>query len=218
MQSESQINKPKDAKRQTEPETGFLDRSGGKKIVRCEWVGDDPIYVKYHDEEWGVPVRDDIKQFEFLILEGAQAGLSWITILKRREGYSRVFHNFDPERVSKMSDYEIQSALLNPNIIRNKLKVYSAVKNASVFLDIQKEFGSFTKYIWGFVNNKSIVNNWMTIDQVPAKTELSDNISKDLKNRGMSFVGSTIIYAHLQATGLVNDHSTNCFRHKELSS
>lgn len=179
-------------------------------------MGTDSEYIKYHDEEWGVPVHDDRKQFEFLILEGAQAGLSWITILKRRAGYKQVFHDFDAEKVSKMSEEEILSALQNPGIIRNKLKVRAAVKNAEVFLQIVNEFGSFSNYIWGFVENKPVINNWETLDQVPARTELSDNLSADLQKRGMKFVGSTIIYAHLQATGLINDHVTSCFRHNQL--
>lgn len=195
-----------------------------KNLARCSWVGDDPIYIDYHDREWGVPVglSDDLdwdkKQFEFIILEGAQAGLSWITILKRREGYRSVFHDFDVERVSKMDESEIQNALQDSRIIRNKLKVYAAVNNAVVFQEIQKEFGSFSKYIWGFVDYRQVINKWENNSQVPATSELSDLISKDLKTRGMKFVGSTIIYAHLQATGIINDHTTNCFRHSQLLS
>lgn len=180
---------------------------------RCAWVGDDSIYIRYHDEEWGVPVYDDQKQFEFLILEGAQAGLSWITILKRREGYRRVFHDFDIQKVAKMSEREIEAALQDPGIIRNKLKVRATVKNAQVFLEIQKEFGSFCSYIWAFVGDKPIVNSWQKIDEIPATSPESDALSKDLKKRGMSFVGSTIMYAHMQAVGLVNDHTTDCFRY-----
>jgi DNA-3-methyladenine glycosylase I len=161
--------------------------------------------------------QDDINQFEFLTLEGAQAGLSWITILKRREGYRKVFHDFDVTTVSKMSENEVQEALLNPEIIRNKLKVRSTVKNAEVFLQIVNEFGSFSDYIWGFVGNKPIINSWASLSQVPARTELSDSLSVDLKNRGMKFVGSTIVYAHMQATGLINDHLVTCFRHNQLS-
>ncbi len=187
-----------------------------KKISRCSWAGNDPIYIKYHDEEWGVPVRDDRRQFEFLILEGAQAGLSWITILKRRHGYSQVFHKFDPVKVSKMTEDDIQSALQEPGIIRNNLKVRAAVKNAEIFLQIVKEFGTFSDYIWAFTGNKPVLNYWDTNDKVPATSELSDQISKDLKNRGMKFVGSTIVYAHLQATGIINDHVVSCFRHSEL--
>lgn len=182
-------------------------------LIRCAWVGDDSIYIRYHDEEWGVPVYDDQKQFEFLILEGAQAGLSWITILKRREGYRRVFHDFDIQKVAKMSEQEIEAALQDPGIIRNKLKVRATVKNAQVFLEIQKEFGSFCSYIWAFVGDKPIVNSWQKIDEIPATSPESDALSKDLKKRGMSFVGSTIMYAHMQAVGLVNDHTTDCFRY-----
>lgn len=184
---------------------------------RCEWVGDDPIYIKYHDQEWGVSVRNDAGQFEFLILEGAQAGLSWITILKRREGYRKVFHNFDPKKVACMTENEIEQALQNPGIIRNKLKVRAAVKNAGVFLEIVKEFGSFSEYIWSFVQNKTIVNSPKDISEVPTTSNESDKLSKDLKRRGMSFVGSTITYAHMQATGLVNDHAVGCFRYSELA-
>jgi len=179
--------------------------------TRCAWVGEDPIYVRYHDEEWGVPVHDDIKHFEFLILEGAQAGLNWLTILKRREGYKRVFKDFDPTKVAKFTQKDVERALQDEGIIRNRLKVESAVKNAKVFLEIQKDLGSFDKYIWDFVKNKPVDGKRKNEDSVPASTELSDQISKDLKRRGMSFVGSTIIYAHLQATGIVNDHTTDCF-------
>lgn len=184
--------------------------------VRCDWATSDPIYIKYHDEEWGVPVRDDREMFEFLTLESAQAGLSWITILKRREGYRRVFHNFDPERVAVMNEDEIRAALQDTGIIRNKLKVRAAVKNAQVYLAIHKEFGSFCDYLWGFVDGTPIKNAWQETGDAPASTPLSDAISKDLKKRGMSFVGSTIIYAHLQAAGLVNDHVVSCFRYNEV--
>jgi DNA-3-methyladenine glycosylase I len=183
---------------------------------RCEWVGDDPLYIKYHDEEWGVPVYSDTKQFEFLILEGAQAGLSWLTILKRREGYRRVFHGFVTKKVAVMTENDIQRALLDPGIIRNKLKVRAAVKNAEVFLDIQKEFGTFSGYIWKFVNGSPINNAWTSLSDVPVSTPESDGLSADLKRRGMSFVGTTIMYAHMQATGLVNDHTIDCFRYGEL--
>ena len=188
-----------------------------QSLKRCAWVGDDPLYVTYHDQEWGVPTRDDKTQFEFLTLESAQAGLSWITILKRREGYKRVFHNFDAQRASKMTEEEILGALNDPGIIRNKLKVRAAVRNAKIFLEIQKEFGTFSKYIRSFVDGTPIQNNWDNRSLVPATSKESDELSKDLKHRGMSFVGSTIIYAHMQATGLVNDHTTDCFRHKQLS-
>lgn len=186
------------------------------KKIRCAWVPDNnPEYQTYHDCEWGVPVHDDKKFFEMLILEGAQAGLSWDTVLKKREGYRKAFHNFDVKKCSQMKDEQLQSLLLDPAIIRNKLKVFSVRKNAIVFINIQKEFSSFDKYIWNFVDNKPIINCFSTISQIPAKTEISDKISKDLKKRGMSFVGSTIIYAFMQATGLVNDHTTDCFRFNE---
>lgn len=188
-----------------------------KSPNRCAWVNNDSLYVKYHDTEWGVPVYDDRKQFEFLLLEGAQAGLSWLTILKRREGYRRVFCDFDPNIVAQMSQEDIENALQDSGIIRNRLKVKAAVNNAQVFLEIQREFGSFTKYIWGFVGGVSLQNNWQNTGDVPATSKESDELSKDLKRRGMSFVGSTIIYAHMQATGLVNDHTVDCFRHQEIT-
>ena len=180
--------------------------------ARCFWVGTDkPIYEKYHDEEWGKPVYDDRLLFEMLILEGAQAGLSWYTILKRRDGYRKAFYNFDVVKVAKMTDDELESLRNNQEIIRNKLKIYSARKNARVFIDIQREFGSFKEYLWGFVNEKPVVNVWENKDFLPSKSELSDRISKDLKKRGMSFVGSTIVYAYLQAVGVVNDHIDGCW-------
>lgn len=185
-------------------------------MTRCEWPGDDSNYIKYHDEEWGIPVHDDQTLFEFLILEGAQAGLSWITILRRREGYRKAFANFDPKKVVKFDESKVQELLQDEGIIRNKLKVRSAIKNARVFIEIQKEFGSFDNYLWGFVDGKQVVNKFQNMSDVPASTPLSDEISKDLKKRGMSFVGSTIIYAYLQATGLVNDHVVDCFRYSEV--
>jgi len=192
-----------------------MDQSQNSTKTRCAWVGDDPLYIEYHDTEWGVPAHDDKTQFEFLTLESAQAGLSWLTILKRREGYRQVFHNFDVQKVSLVTEDEIQSALLDPGIIRNKLKVRAAVKNAQVFLEIKKEFGTFSKYIWGFVGGTQLQNNWGNISEVPTTSKESDELSRDLKRRGMTFVGSTIIYAHMQATGLVNDHTFDCFRHTE---
>jgi len=182
---------------------------------RCQWCGDDPLYVEYHDEEWGVPVKDDHKLFEFLILEGAQAGLSWITILKKREGYRALINNFDDTQVARYSDQKLESILLDERIVRNRLKVFGARKNALAFLKVQKEFGSFANYLWGFVDNKPIQNQWSTIQNVPATTAISDAISKDMKKRGFTFVGSTIMYAHMQATGMVNDHTSECFRYKE---
>lgn len=183
---------------------------------RCEWCGTDPLYIKYHDEEWGVPVHDDQKLFEMLILEGAQAGLSWITVLKKRENYRKVFSDFDALKISRYSDKKIAKLLVNPGIIRNKLKVNSTVTNARAFLQIQKEFGSFDKYIWQFVDGKPIINNFTNLKEIPASTEISDRMSKDLKKRGFKFIGSTICYAYMQAVGMVNDHTTNCFRYKEV--
>ncbi len=186
-------------------------------MKRCDWVPlDDKLYADYHDKEWGVPVHNDRKLFEMLILEGAQAGLSWRTVLKKRENYRGAFSKFDYKKIAKYSDLKIKSLLKNSGIIRNRLKINSAVKNAQIFIKIRKEFGSFNKYIWSFVKFKSINNSFINLREIPAKTELSDNISKDLKKRGMSFVGSTIIYALLQSIGMVNDHQVNCFRYKEV--
>lgn len=187
-------------------------------LKRCKWVeGQFPEYIAYHDEEWGVPVHDDKTHFKFLILEGAQAGLSWSTILKRREGYRKAFADFDPNKVAKFDESKIQELLQDPGIIRNKLKVNSAVSNAQHFLEIQEEFGSFDTYIWDFVGGEPIINHWKSIDEVPATTKESDALSKDLKKRGFKFTGSTIMYAHMQACGLVMDHTTDCFRYEELS-
>lgn len=184
---------------------------------RCGWAeGQFEEYVKYHDEEWGVPVHDDRVHFEFLILEGAQAGLSWATVLKKREGYRKEFADFDPEVVANYDEKKIQKILQNPGIIRNQLKVRGAVNNAQRFMEVQKEFGSFDNYIWKFVGGKPIVNKWTSMSQVPATTKESDALSKDLKKRGFKFVGSTVIYAHMQACGLVNDHAVSCFRHSEV--
>lgn len=179
--------------------------------IRCGWCGADPLYIKYHDEEWGKPVYDDQILFEFLILEGAQAGLSWITILKRRESYRTAFAGFDVKRVAAFDAADEERLMNDPGIIRNKLKVKSAINNARLFIDIQKEFGSFSAYMWGFVpDKKPIVNKVKTLKDVPARTELSDAISKDMKKRGFKFFGTTICYAHMQATGMVNDHLDNC--------
>ncbi len=174
------------------------------------------IYANYHDNEWGIPSYDDQHLFEMLILEGAQAGLSWETVLKKREGYRAAFYNFDVNKVANMNDDRLEELRENSEIIRNKLKIYSARKNAIAFLDIQSEFGSFNKYLWGFVDNKQIKNSWQSFEDVPVTTEISDRLSKDLKKRGMSFVGSTIIYAYMQAVGLVNDHLTDCCCYQEL--
>ena len=183
--------------------------------IRCAWPSND-LDIKYHDEEWGVPVHDDIKLFEFITLEGAQAGLSWSTILKKRDGYRAAFANFDLEKVSNFTEKNIEDLMLNPNIIRNRLKITSTINNAKIFLKIQKEFGSFSKYIWSFVNYKPIQNKFKDLSEIPAKTEISDLMSKDMKKRGFKFVGSTICYAFMQATGMVNDHSIGCFRYNEI--
>ncbi len=184
---------------------------------RCQWCENTyDEYIRYHDEEWGVPVHDDLKHFEFLILEGAQAGLSWSTVLNKRDGYRKHFASFDPERVARFTKKDIEKILQSPEVIRNKLKVNSAVINARAFLSVQEEFGSFDKYIWGFVDGEVICRQWKKMEEVPASTKESDNLSKDLKKRGFKFVGTTIMYAHMQATGLVNDHTTDCFRYPEL--
>jgi len=184
---------------------------------RCSWCLKFDQYIRYHDEEWGVPVHDDLTHFEFLVLEGAQAGLSWATILKKREGYRKLFAGFDPKKVATFTDKKLEKILLDPSIVRNRLKVYAAVNNAKRFLEIQKEFGSFDKYVWSFVNGKPILNKRKHLKDIPATTKESDALSKDLIKRGFKFVGSTVIYAHMQATGLVNDHLEECFRYKETS-
>lgn len=183
---------------------------------RCEWCLGSDLYREYHDLEWGVPVRDDQKMFEFIVLESAQAGLSWITILKRREGYRKAFADFNPEVVATYNDSRVEELMLDTSIIRNRLKIKATINNAKAFLKIQKEFGSFCNYFWAFVNNKPIINQFKTLKDIPASTDLSETISKDLKKRGFKFMGPTIVYAHMQATGLVNDHLIGCFRHAEL--
>lgn len=185
-------------------------------IRRCAWCGDDPLYLAYHDREWGVPVHEDRTLFEFLILEGAQAGLSWITILRKREHYRRVFADFDAAQVARFDARKVESLLADPGIVRNRLKVESTLINACAFLDVQREFGSFDDYIWGFVDGQPIRNAWAELQAVPAKTPVSDAMSKDLVKRGFKFVGSTICYAFMQAVGMVNDHMVDCFRHREL--
>ncbi|WP_432672105.1 DNA-3-methyladenine glycosylase I [Flavobacterium sp. SM2513] len=179
--------------------------------TRCAWCEKDDLYRKYHDEEWGIPVYDDAKLFEFLVLETFQAGLSWHTILKKREGFQSAFDNFDYKNIANYSEEKIQELLLDSGIIRNKLKIRSAVSNAQAFMTVQEEFGSFSKYIWGFVDGTPIDNNRKSLQEVPATTPLSDVISKDLKKRGFKFVGSTVVYAQMQATGMVNDHVANCW-------
>lgn len=186
-------------------------------VKRCGWGENHQISIDYHDNEWGIPLHDERLLFELLILEGAQAGLSWITILEKRENYRKAFDNFDFKKIALYDEKKIEELLNNPGIIRNRLKIRSTISNAISFLEVQKEFGSFDKYIWSYVDNKPIQNNWKELRELPAKTELSEAISKDLKKRGFKFVGPTIIYAFMQAVGLVNDHITECFRHKELS-
>jgi DNA-3-methyladenine glycosylase I len=192
-----------------------MDQKNG--CIRCAWAGSDPLYQAYHDNEWGVPVHDDRMLFEFLTLEGAQAGLSWITILKKRAAYRTAFAGFDPEAVACFDDARSAELLANPGIVRNRLKVASAVSNARAFLQIQEEFGSFDTYQWRFVDGSPLQNAWKSIQEVPASTTVSDALSRDLKQRGFRFVGSTICYAHMQAIGMVNDHTVNCFRWRELS-
>lgn len=183
---------------------------------RCSWCLSTEKYIHYHDTEWGVPVKDDQVLFEFLILEGAQAGLSWITILNKREGYRKAFDNFDYKKIAQYSDEKVEELMLNPDIVRNRLKIKSTITNAQKFMEVQKEFGSFSEYLWKFVNGSPIQNQIKNLSEVPAKTALSDQISKDLLKRGFKFVGSTIIYAYLQAVGVVNDHVVDCYRYKEV--
>ena len=184
---------------------------------RCLWAGSDPLYQTYHDTEWGVPVHEERMLFEFITLEGAQAGLSWITVLRKRPTYRSVFANFDPEQVARFDGGQVVALLENPGIIRNRLKVASTISNAQAFLEVQQEFGSFNTYIWRFVDGTPLQNRWQSLAEVPASTPLSDAISRDLKKRGFRFVGSTICYAFMQAIGMVNDHTTDCFRWQELS-
>lgn len=186
-------------------------------MKRCDWVpANDPLYCAYHDEEWGVPVHDERALFEFLILETFQAGLSWKTVLHKRENFRKAFTNFNVQKVASFTEKDEQRLLNDAGIIRNKLKVKAAISNAKAFLKVAKEFGSFDKYIWDFVDHKPVDNKWISMSQIPAKTKLSDVISADLKKRGFKFVGSTVVYAHMQATGMVNDHTTDCFRYKEV--
>ena len=184
---------------------------------RCNWPKDDELYIEYHDKEWGVPVYEDAKIFEFLLLETFQSGLSWITILRKRENFRKVFHNFDYKKIAEYNDEKLEELRLDAGIIRNTLKIKAAKTNAIAFIEVQKEFGTFSKYLWDFVDGKAVQNNFTNMSEMPANTPLSDKISKDLKSRGFKFVGSTIVYAHMQAMGMVNDHTTACFRHKEVS-
>jgi DNA-3-methyladenine glycosylase I len=186
--------------------------------IRCPWAGDDPLYVDYHDTEWGVPLHDDRRLFEFLVLEGAQAGLSWLTILRKRENYRQVFDGFDPARIAEFGSEKIERLMANAGIVRNRLKVVSAVRNARAFLEIQREFGSFDAYVWRFVEGKPKVKRWRSLAEVPAETPESRALSQDLIRRGLTFVGPTICYAFMQAVGMVNDHLAACFRHREISS
>ena len=186
--------------------------------TRCQWAGSNPIYVEYHDKEWGKPIFDDRLLFEFLILEGMQAGLSWSTILNKRDNFRRAFDNFEANKIARYDQTKIKELLENQGIIRNRLKIEATIKNARLFLEIQKEFGSFSHFIWKFVDHKPLINKWKSLSDIPAKTGLSDEMSKDLKKRGFKFIGSTICYAFMQAVGMVNDHTMNCFRYKELIS
>lgn len=187
-------------------------------MERCPWPGNDDLYIRYHDDEWGVPVHDDRKHFEFLVLESAQAGLSWLTILRRRENYRTAYENFDPEIVAAFDEKKIEELMLDSGIIRNRRKIESSVNNAKAFLRIEEEFQSFDNYIWGFVGGKPVINKWKNISEIPSKTALSDAVSSDLKKRGFKFLGSTIMYAHMQATGIINDHIISCFRYEEINS
>jgi DNA-3-methyladenine glycosylase I len=183
---------------------------------RCPWCEEDELYIRYHDEEWGVPVHDDIKHFEFLVLESAQAGLSWLTILKKRESYRQAYDGFDPEKVALYDDKKIEELMNNIGIIRNRRKIEASINNAKRFLEVVKEFGSFDKYIWSFVDYQPIKNRWEDISDIPVYTDLSERVSIDLKKRGFRFLGPTIVYSHLQATGLINDHLVSCFRYNQV--
>lgn len=185
--------------------------------TRCDWVKmNNPLYIRYHDEEWGVPVYDDATLFEFIVLESAQAGLSWETVLNKRENYRQAFDNFDYKKIANYGEDKVAMLLQNAGVIRNKLKIKATISNAQCFIEVKKEFGSFSQYIWGFVGGKPIINTWERKEDVPASTPLSDQISKDMKKRGFKFFGTTVCYAHLQATGMVNDHTTDCFRYREV--
>ncbi len=185
-------------------------------LTRCAWAGEDPLYIAYHDEEWGVPVHDDRLLFEFLVLEGAQAGLSWLTILRKREGYRRAFAGFDPSKVAAFGEADVERLLGDSGIVRNRLKIKAAIVNAQAFLQIQGEFGSFDEYVWQFVDGETLPGDWRCIEEIPVKTVAAERLSVDLKKRGFRFVGPTIMYAHMQATGMVNDHTVDCFRWSEL--
>jgi DNA-3-methyladenine glycosylase I len=186
-------------------------------LKRCEWCLTNDLYLNYHDQEWGVPVHDERKLFEFLLLEGVQAGLSWLTVLRKRDAYRVAFNDFNPEIIAEYGNEKISELMNNPGLIRNKLKIEAAIKNARAFLKVQEEIGSFDKYIWNFIDGKPILNRYSSLKEIPAETELSRQISKDLKKRGFTFVGPTIVYSHMQATGMVNDHLTDCYRYEELN-
>lgn len=187
-----------------------------EKVIRCDWSGTESIYTSYHDKEWGVPLHNDNKIFEFLVLEGMQAGLSWLTVLKKRDNFRHAFDNFNPNKIAKYDRTKVKRLLSDEGIIRNRLKIDATVQNAKAFLKVKKEFNSFDNYVWRFVNGKSIKNKWKRMNDIPAKSKESDMLSNDLKNRGFKFVGSTICYAHMQATGMVNDHIVSCFRYNEV--
>jgi len=186
--------------------------------TRCEWAGSDPLYIAYHDEEWGVPEHDDRRLFEFILLDGAQAGLSWLTILKKRENYRKAFDGFDPERVARFGERKMRALLADGGIIRNRLKITSAIQNAKAYLEVQRQFGSFDAYIWRFVGGKPKRNSWRTLREIPARTAESESMSKDLRRRGFTFAGPVICYAFMQAAGMVNDHVVSCFRHEQVLS
>lgn len=187
-----------------------------KTIKRCAWPSNDPLMIAYHDEEWGVPLHDDRKLFEFLVLEGMQAGLSWSTVLRKRENFRKAFHGFDPVRIARYRQRDVERLLSDAGIIRNRLKIQAALTNAQCFLEVQKEFGTFDAYIWGFVGGRPIKNRFKSLSEIPAVTPESEVLSKDLKSRGFKFVGPTIVYAHMQATGMVNDHTVDCFRYRQV--
>jgi DNA-3-methyladenine glycosylase I len=190
--------------------------SNDNSVVRCPWCGSDPLYIAYHDQEWGVPVHDDRQLFEFLILEGAQAGLSWITVLRRRAAYRQAFAQFHPEKIARFTPKKIAQLLENPGIIRNRLKIHAAVQNARAYLKLLKSQTSFDAYLWGFVAGRPVLNRWRSLDDVPCRSEVSDRLSRDLRQRGFAFVGPTMMYSFMQATGMVNDHLVSCFRHKQV--
>jgi len=198
-------------------ENSFMRSDTNKSTYRCQWSGDNPLMIDYHDREWGVPVKKDRIHFEYLVLDAAQAGLNWLIVIKKRENYRKAFAEFDPEKVARFTPKKIEKLLLNPGIIRNRLKIESAVKNARAFLKVQEKFGSFNKYIWEFVGGQTIQNKWKTMDDLPAKSAESETMSRDMKERGFGFCGPTICYSYMQAAGMVNDHEVKCFRYSVVS-